>query len=77
MGAQFSTFVQTTGLQIFRFLCAGGEDDDRGCVDICGVLAAISYLLHSGVTHAGDQHRRLHPGSVSGLLLARHVELHV
>ena len=65
------------GLPIFRFLCAGGEDDDRGCVDICRVLVAISHLLHPVVTHAADQQRKLHPGSVPGNLLARHVQLHV
>lgn len=43
-----------TDLPIFRFLCAGGEDDDRGCVDICRLLAAISHLLHSDVNHAAD-----------------------
>jgi hypothetical protein len=66
-----------TGLPIFRFLCAGGEDDDRGSVDICRVLAAISHILHSIVIHAADQQRRLHPRSVPRHLLARHVELHV
>ena len=66
-----------TVLPIFRFLCAGGEDDDCGCVDICRVLAAISHVLHSDVIHAANHQRQLHPGSVPGHLLARHVELHV
>jgi len=68
-----------TGLQFFFFcfLCAGGEDDDCGCIDICRVLAAISHVLHSDVIYAANHQRRLHPGSVLGLLLARHVELHV
>ena len=66
-----------TGLPIFRFLCAGGEDDDCGCVDICRVLAAISHVLHSDVIHAANHQRQLYPGSVPGHLLARHVELHV
>lgn len=59
------------------FLCAGGENDDRGRVDIRRVLASIPHLLHSGVIRAADHRNQIHPGGVPGHLLARHVKLHV
>ena len=55
----------------------GGENVHRGGDHIRRVLASLPRLLHLHVPPQGDRDQAVHPARLSGLLLARHGQLHV
>jgi hypothetical protein len=59
-----------------RNLSAGGENDDRSGDDFRHMLAAVSYILHRHLSHAGIDHGAIHTRRVLGVLLASNVQFH-
>lgn len=61
---------------IFLYI-SGGKNDDSRSSNIRSVLASVSYVLHSDVISARDYKWTVHPGGLSGHILAGDVQQHV